>query len=354
LFDAVTGNLLHTFANPTPAFGDYFGGAIATTGDTVVIGAPMMAYGYPVGTGAAYVFTHTGPTWNDWQLSQTYTGSADSELGVCVASVGNGFLIGAPGENQSSGAAYWYETPSSLPIQIPNPNNTPGDRFGSSVAGVGSTKVIGAPNTQNLSGAVYKYDGLTLSGRKAGNAGELFGDSVALMGNNVLAGAPYNHSDGNQGGAAYLLDGSEMDLNGSIDSQIHKFDNPHQGVGEPGLGARFGSFVVPVGDNILVSAIWDDAAGPYAGAAYLFDGNGNLLLPPMLGSPGSDDNFGHGPSAMGNNILVGAVYADDLGVPNSGAAYLIQGIPEPSTLVLLGIGTLSLLGYAWRRRKRAG
>jgi hypothetical protein len=29
------------------------------------------------------------------------------------------------------------------------------------------------------------------------------------------------------------------------------------------------------------------------------------------------------------------------------------GIPEPSTFTLLGIGTLSLLGYAWYRRKRA-
>jgi hypothetical protein len=28
-------------------------------------------------------------------------------------------------------------------------------------------------------------------------------------------------------------------------------------------------------------------------------------------------------------------------------------IPEPSSLTLVGIGTLSLLGYAWRRRKRA-
>jgi hypothetical protein len=29
-------------------------------------------------------------------------------------------------------------------------------------------------------------------------------------------------------------------------------------------------------------------------------------------------------------------------------------IPEPSTLTLFGTGTLGLLGYGWRRRKRAG
>jgi hypothetical protein len=32
----------------------------------------------------------------------------------------------------------------------------------------------------------------------------------------------------------------------------------------------------------------------------------------------------------------------------------ITSVPEPSTLVLLSAGALSLLAYVWRRRKRAG
>ena len=27
--------------------------------------------------------------------------------------------------------------------------------------------------------------------------------------------------------------------------------------------------------------------------------------------------------------------------------------PEPSSMILLGVGTASLLGYGWRRRKKA-
>jgi threonine dehydrogenase-like Zn-dependent dehydrogenase len=31
----------------------------------------------------------------------------------------------------------------------------------------------------------------------------------------------------------------------------------------------------------------------------------------------------------------------------------INTVPEPSTFVLLGMGAVGLLGFAWRRRKRA-
>jgi hypothetical protein len=46
---------------------------------------------------------------------------------------------------------------------------------------------------------------------------------------------------------------------------------------------------------------------------------------------------GHSP-AVGSNIF--------------GFRVASESVPEPSTLVLLGIGAVSLLAYAWRKRRR--
>ena len=42
LFDAATGNLVHSIPNPAPAVNDYFGFSIAAWGDTVLAGAPWL------------------------------------------------------------------------------------------------------------------------------------------------------------------------------------------------------------------------------------------------------------------------------------------------------------------------
>ena len=56
----------------------------------------------------------------------------------------------------------------------------------------------------------------------------------------------------------------------------------------------------------------------------------------------------HATAISDNGWIVG------YGTHNSGSTahgFLLTPIPEPSTLVLLGVGAISLLGYAWRRRR---
>jgi len=47
---------------------------------------------------------------------------------------------------------------------------------------------------------------------------------------------------------------------------------------------------------------------------------------------------------------------DDYSVSRVGAPFLVEyeGVPEPCTLTLLGVGVISLLAYAWRRWRRVG
>jgi probable HAF family extracellular repeat protein len=59
-------------------------------------------------------------------------------------------------------------------------------------------------------------------------------------------------------------------------------------------------------------------------------------------------------------ILNGAQGVNDLGqivgygtIGGQTHAFLLTSIPEPSTLILLGIAAISLLGWAWQRRQRA-
>jgi hypothetical protein len=58
----------------------------------------------------------------------------------------------------------------------------------------------------------------------------------------------------------------------------------------------------------------------------------------------------------GATSLDGQIYAlasdQSQGYNTSGNVYLLTSVPEPSTLVLLGIGAISMMAYAWRKRTR--
>jgi hypothetical protein len=62
--------------------------------------------------------------------------------------------------------------------------------------------------------------------------------------------------------------------------------------------------------------------------------------------------------ALVNELLAGNIYVDIHstafpGEPQPEIRGQLTAVPEPSTLTLLGLGALGLLGYRWRGRKRA-
>ena len=204
LFDAVSGNLLHTFLNPTPARNDHFGWSVAFSGDKVLVGAP-----------------------DD----------------------------GAGAEN--SGTAYLFNAVSgNLLHTFPNPMPARGDHFGISVAISGDKVLVGARDDDagaKDGGAAYLFDAATgdllhTFLNPTPDRDDYFGWSVVISGDTVLVGAWLDDAGAEDSGAAYLFDAATGNL-------LHTFLNP-----TPARHNGFGLSVAISGDKVLVGTSWAEFA----------------------------------------------------------------------------------------------
>jgi trimeric autotransporter adhesin len=232
--------------------GEVFGTSVATSGDTLVIGAygetslakgvnnPPAPYSATDGaTGAVYVFTRAGGVWSQQaylKASNTHdeSGLSGPLFGYSVAISGNTIAVGAPQEasnatgvngNQAdasaitAGAAYVFTRVGTTWTQqayVKASNARPISRFGVAVALSGDTLAVGADAessnastvngdqaNQSLSraGAAYVFtrSGVTWSQQayiKASNTRSeaSFGSALALSGDTLAVGAPYETS----------------------------------------------------------------------------------------------------------------------------------------------------------------
>lgn len=188
------------------AVGDWFGYAVAISGETAVVGV----YSDDDGTGSAYVFVRNGTVWNTQQKLTASDAETDDWFGYSVAIDGDTVVIGAPFDQDTavvdSGSAYvftraggiWSEQ-QKLTVEYPWLD----DHFGFSVAVSGDTAVIGAPLKDLLfanyrSGVAYVFarDGGDWTQQQQnvagpGALGGMFGYSVAISGETAMAGAPF-------------------------------------------------------------------------------------------------------------------------------------------------------------------
>ncbi len=299
---------------------DFFGGAVAISGDTLVVGVEnegSSASGIngnqsdnsaPT-SGAVYVFVREGDSWSQ----QAY---------IKASNTGGGDKFGAPG-----------------------------DHFGASVAIDGDTIVVGAPeekskargvngdqsdNTVDLAGAAYVFvrNGSSWSQQaylKASNTIQLpntfiyfeYGSSVAVSGDTVVVGAHGEHSNagginGDQSdtslpysGAAYVYTRSGT----SWSQQAYiKASNPDE-------GDLFGLRLDLSGDSLVVGARSEasnatgingnqsDNSAPFTGAAYVFARNGSVWSQQAyLKASNADhsDSFGFSVAIDGETVVVGA------------------------------------------------
>lgn len=178
-----------------PAKADGFGWAVALSGDTALVGTPWKGSAKELyGVGAAYVFTRSGITWTQQQLLNFKDGKQGDKFGGSVAISGDTAIVGAAGRGpNASGAAYIFTrsgTTWSQQKMLALIDGKAGDGFGSAVALSGETALVGA---QGRGAYLYVRSGSDWSQQEIfSNISDEqnFGGSVALSGDIAMVGAP--------------------------------------------------------------------------------------------------------------------------------------------------------------------
>lgn len=352
--------------------GDFFGGSVAISGDTVVIGAAherSNATGVNGDennneidrAGAAYIFTRVGSSWSQQaylKASNTSSGSFGSDVAVSGDTVVVGSAI--------SGQAYVFTRTGldwSQQANLNGGNSVDGDHFGNSVAISGNTLVVGAPwedssdtgvngdsslNDMGNSGAAYVFTrtGSTWSQQaylKASNTNgfDLFGESVAISGDTLVVGAPSESSN------ATGVNGDENSNASRISGAAYVFTRLGSSWSQQAyLKASntsdlyyFGGSVAISDDSLIIGSRGEssDATGvngdqhnnnaARSGAAYLFVRSGLVWVQQAhlkSSITRNDDYFGTAVAVSSDYLLVGKIENYLRGIDPPGEAYVFN------------------------------
>jgi FG-GAP repeat len=295
---------------------DDFGYAVAISGSTAVVGAP----GKNSFTGAAYVFVASGSTWPQQAKLTASDGAMNDEFGFAVAVSGSTAVVGAPYKSSSTGAAYVFvrsvSTWSQLALDLLASDGASFDLFGLSVAISGSTAVVGADGKNSYTGEAYVF---VVSGSSSSQqakltasdavAGDRFGNSVAISGSTAVVGA-YRK---NPSGAAYVF----------VRSGTTWPQKAELTAADATAGGEFGFAVTVSGPTVVVGVPYQSGGGYRRGSAYVFSASGSTWSQEaeLTASDGADnDEFGYSVAISGTAVLLGAPLKPD--TTEAGSAYV--------------------------------
>ena len=205
------------------AVGDGFGGAVALDGDTALVGASRSNTTAGMDAGQAYVFTRSGVTWTQQARLVAPDGAADDRFGGAVALSNHTALVGAsrdsgPGGLQAGSAHVFVRDGVNWSAQakLTASDAAPGEGFGFAVSVDGDTALVGAPLASlpagSNAGSAYLYyrngtvwsEQLKLTSGVDASAGDQFGNSVALSGDTAIIAAYADATAGPGAGSAYI------------------------------------------------------------------------------------------------------------------------------------------------------
>ena len=281
VFDASTGNLARTIANPNSSYqnGDRFGQKLAMDGDTVLVGAPFTG-NYD---GRAYLIdASTGSTLHTLNNPNQFgEGGSDDQFGIDVAIQGGLCIVGAFHEDvvsdTRSGVAYIFNVGSGIlahTLVNPDADGNPGnDRFGNSVAIHGSYAAVGATGADDAAtnkGMVYIYNTSTgaLIHSLSSPDGEAIGHfhSLAMDAEYVYIAAYYATVGG------YTSQGKVYVFRISTGTLVHTIDNPDPDTAAVNGSTYFG-YAIAANNTRIAIAEPRRSVGSFdnSGKAYIYD-----------------------------------------------------------------------------------
>ncbi|HEU4662739.1 MAG TPA: hypothetical protein VFS55_01780 [Dokdonella sp.] len=283
-----TWSQVQDFASPAPLTLTWFGRAVALAGDVVLVGEPSYNMSTEGGRGAVHAFAESGGSWSLVQTIRASDGQNmdDHFFGGAIASDGTTVVVGAPGADYSSsgayptGSVYVYGNAGGTFTEMQKlqaDDGADGDQFGYAVALSGTQLLVGAPAATIAAnvhqGAAYVFDGSGASFEQAqklvddaGVAYDQFGQSVAMRGGVALVGMwSYNDEPGGtppppKAGhvALFTADGTTWSLAQTLNG------------GHGSEGDSYGWDVATDGATLLVGADADGSIAQYQGAAYFY------------------------------------------------------------------------------------
>ncbi len=257
---------------------DRFGSVLALSGNTALVGVPYDQVGDHAMQGSAYIFVRSGTAWSQQAHLIANDGAAADWFGYAVALSGDTALIGAVvddiGAQTNQGSAYIFTRSGSQwaqSVKLVHMEGVEEDRFGYAVALAGDTCLVSAVNVNSGKSAVFVFTGSgsswTLQDQwtvAGGNNYDNFGQAVSLAGSTALVAArPTNGGLGsaylfNRPGAVWLLQAQLFASDGTPNDQ---FGNS---AALSGSWALVGAPNATIGSNL------------YQGAAYFYQ----LTMPP--------------------------------------------------------------------------
>jgi len=334
------------------AAGDQFGGSVAISGDTVVVGARQAKIGAKPGQGAVYVYVKPASGWTstsafDAKLTSS-DGAASDSFGLSVAIEDDTIVAGAPGAGDFRGATYVFAKPvsgwsstSAFSARLTASDGASGDDLGVSVAISGDTIVAGTPGSNGQTGAAYVFvepnqgwattSAFTakLTAPDSGN-GDEFGAAVAISGNTIAAGAP-TATVGGHGlqGAAYVFvkPGTGWTSTSAFDAMLT--------VSGGAAGDILGDSVAVSNDTVLASAPRSGRdSGTSAAYVFVMPAGGwattSTYDAKLTSAPPSLDGFGASIALSGDTAVIGAPEATVGAHPHQGTASLFGGFAPPA------------------------